>query len=1090
MDKAIPWADELLGLEPEHRLTLSLHLRRELDREYAPKQRNKALKWGPSHWEDLAIAGEQLRAVVREGAQLFRVDMTFPLFDLDSDFTLIRCSCLREALSLEALRCPHMYYLQKSLLESLSALEEQDISSAEPVNDWEDFFLAPESEEESFLYERRWHLSLDVAAWQLEVRQEKRNRFDPNAFWQAAESLDWAQWRRLIFQDKDPLSQRLQALLQETRGGEAAEVFAILRDSGLTIFEKGGAGVLEPEKAQCHLQVLDKGAMCELSLGIGGRFDLQPRRIPGVGCYAVFERASGEKSLLLVSLLPREEDFVSRLLNQGLQVPRDQREKLLESLDRLDVRAFAPKLSESPSQPVRAMQTVLRLTPFSKGGMRIDVRIQVAKHLSVQPGEGDECLHDHDEAASVWQRDLATERQLARSWVKRLDLELLPEPEPYIFIAYSDQLALDFLQRLEAFQLDPLRGELRVEWPRHLQQKPYALAQPISSEEMQISLGEKKDWFQLEGWLQLEDGRKLELKQVLAMLRRQERYIQLNDGRWAMLSEHFRNKIAPLVTLVDEDAEGLNIDLAALGTASAVETLSQFPFAQEAKSFWSLVQRAKHAFHQEASLPAGLQADLRPYQLEGFRWMAQLYDSQLGCVLADDMGLGKTLQTLTLLLQKAAYGPSLVVAPSSLSYNWASEAARFCPSLKVVLLRELSDRGQNQEFGPGQIVIASYGLLQRYAESLARMPWNVLVFDEAQAIKNAQTKTARSAQQLQARWKIALSGTPIENRLSELWALFRSVSPGLFGEWERFRRSYVFPIERDKNSEAQQRLKRKLAPFVLRRLKKDYLSELPEKTELDLWIDLSADEREAYDALRGEAVAKLAALPEGNAQTEAQQKIQILAALTRLRQAACHRELIDSEWQGASSKIEFLREQLSQLREAGHAVLIFSQFTRFLGKIEEALIGDGAKVLYLDGQTPPLKRKELVDRFQSGEGDVFLISLKAGGTGLNLTRASYVFHMDPWWNPAVENQATDRAYRMGQKRAVTVYKLRAKETIEEVIHAVHGEKRELMEGLLEGRDPGAAWSWDVLWDMLTQKGNPKKSCPSLRDRETSTEVRI
>jgi SNF2 family DNA or RNA helicase len=435
------------------------------------------------------------------------------------------------------------------------------------------------------------------------------------------------------------------------------------------------------------------------------------------------------------------------------------------------------------------------------------------------------------------------------------------------------------------------------------------------------------------------------------------------------------------------------------------------------------------------------------------------------------MGLGKTLQSLAILLKYKDRGPSLVIAPSSLAYNWKAEAARFCPDLKIVVLRELGDRGRSRTFNAGEVVIASYGLVMRYSEHLAQTSWNILVLDEAQQVKNAQTKTAKAVQDIPAAWRLALSGTPIENHLGELWSMFRTISPGLFGEWERFRRSFAFPIERDGSATARERLKRKIQPFVLRRLKQDHLAELPPKTEIDLWVDLNEDEQVYYDALRGEAIEKVETLA-ADEEALQKQKIQVLAALTRLRQAACHRTLVDSEWQGGATKIDILSARLLELKEAGHAALVFSQFTGFLRLIEDELLRLGIRVLYLDGQTPIAQRQELVNTFQAGEGDVFLISLKAGGTGLNLTRASYVFHMDPWWNPAVEAQASDRAWRMGQKQAVTVYKMRARGTIEELIHTLHGEKKELVDSLLEGRDPKARFNWDEVWRLFTERVQP------------------
>ena len=700
----------------------------------------------------------------------------------------------------------------------------------------------------------------------------------------------------------------------------------------------------------------------------------------------------------------------------------------------------------------KAPVPLLRLTPFKKGGMKIQILMQWSSTIPVVPGEGPTIISnfDHLDGEGI-SRDFHVEHQLAHRLMGLLDLDELPTPEPWTMIAYTDELCIQFINLLEEVKKT---FPFEVEWPLYLAKelRPYRLAPKIDGGTFNVNVGEKKDWFEIEGWLEIEDGTKISLRELLASIRRQQKYLKLPDGRWALLSEHFSRRMAPLVASTEEvtDEAVLAINLAALSENEICQSLLEFPFAEVSKAFWHQLQRfsrQKSLQNVDNCVPPGLRASLRPYQIEGFQWLQKRYDWRLGACLADDMGLGKTLQTLAILLHNSHVGPSLVIAPSSLAFNWAAEAQKFCPDLKITLLRDLPSRGLDQTFRAGEVVLASYGLVIRHSENLAKIPWNIMVLDEAQHLKNATTKTAQSVQTIKAQWILALSGTPLENRLSDLWSLFRTVSPGLFGEWDRFRRSFVFPIEKDKSPLATGRLKAKIEPFVLRRMKKDHLHELPMKTEVDLWVDLNEEERRFYEALRDEAILKIQKYDPNDQSLQPKRQMAILAALTSLRQASCHRQILDPQWTNGSTKIDLLRERLSELKATHQNALIFSQFTRFLRLIHQDLADNGFKLLYLDGTTSLDDRQRIVEQFQSGKFDALLVSLKAGGTGLNLTQASYVFHMDPWWNPAVENQATDRAHRMGQKQAVTVYKLRSRHTIEEMIHKLHGDKMALIENL-------------------------------------------
>ena len=457
---------------------------------------------------------------------------------------------------------------------------------------------------------------------------------------------------------------------------------------------------------------------------------------------------------------------------------------------------------------------------------------------------------------------------------------------------------------------------------------------------------------------------------------------------------------------------------------------------------------------------------MRDYQLEGYQWLARLSRWGVGGVLADDMGLGKTVQTLGVLVDRAVDGPALVIAPTSVGDNWVRETERFAPELTAKLYRDSDRDALIQSAGPGDLIIASYQLVQRDAKRFTSRSWGTLVLDEAQFIKNSQTKTSQAIRKIEAEWRIGLSGTPLENHLGELWSLFRTLSPGLLGSWERFRKKFAEPIEKMKDDERRLSLARLVRPFILRRTKDKVLSELPPRTEITVQAVMSAEEERRYQEARLAAVAELSgAVEEGKA---GQQRMKTLAWLTKLRQLACHPRLVDPTWSKGSAKLDLFLSLVDELREGDHRALVFSQFVKHLTVIRNALDEKGITYQYLDGSTPAKERARRVDAFQAGEGELFLISLKAGGTGLNLTAADYVLHLDPWWNPAVEDQATDRAHRIGQERPVTVYRLVAKGTIEEQILEMHADKRELVSGVLEGTDTAGRVNTDELIKMIRQ----------------------
>jgi SNF2 family DNA or RNA helicase len=455
--------------------------------------------------------------------------------------------------------------------------------------------------------------------------------------------------------------------------------------------------------------------------------------------------------------------------------------------------------------------------------------------------------------------------------------------------------------------------------------------------------------------------------------------------------------------------------------------------------------------------PRALKATLRPYQEAGLSWLKFIHDIGSGGVLADDMGLGKTVQTIALLLavkQEEKKVRALIVAPTSVVINWQRELSRFSPTLDVALWHGADRKEQIDAVKSAEVVITSYALLRRDEEFLSQLDLTYAILDEAQHIKNPLSATAAAAKRLRSKRRLALTGTPIENRLSEIWSIFDFVSPGLLGSLDKFESRFSRPIDAGDYKTAQ-RLRATIHPFILRRTKQEVAKDLPEKIETDQVCDLTGDQRAIYTQIAREVRAQV--LGEVERVGIAKSQLQILAGLTRLRQAACDprllglpRDFTDED----SGKLVALRELVSNAIEGGHKVLVFSQFVMMLKLIEKAMKEDGVPYEYLDGSTKD--RLERVDRFQ---GDptvpVFLISLKAGGTGLNLTAADTVIHFDPWWNPAVEQQATDRAHRIGQTKVVTAYRLVAAGTIEEKILQLKQKKRELVASVLS-EDAGGA----------------------------------
>jgi superfamily II DNA or RNA helicase len=571
------------------------------------------------------------------------------------------------------------------------------------------------------------------------------------------------------------------------------------------------------------------------------------------------------------------------------------------------------------------------------------------------------------------------------------------------------------------------------------------------SGELELAVSSGIDWFDVEGTVRFGKER-LRLPRLLSALRKGETVVRLEDGRMGLVRPEWREQLEPfLAAASDENESGLRF------RRNQVMLLDALLATRQEVAFDEVFEQARRRILDVKVVPEqphhSFRGTLRPYQSEGLGWFSFLRDLGFGGCLADDMGLGKTIQVLALLDQRRRGSaddrrPSLVVVPRSVVFNWKTEAARFTPELRM-LDHSTPDRIRAADhFAQYDVVITTYALLRREAELFADVEFDYVILDEAQAIKNASSQAAKAATLLRARHRLALSGTPVENHLGELASLFEFLNPGML----RAKSSRVMKMLRHAGSKAPEAanartmLARAVRPFILRRTKAQVAPELPDRVEQTIWCELEPKQRKLYDELRDYYRASLLGRVAKNGINRS--KIHILEALLRMRQAACHPGLVDKTRTGeTSAKLDALFAELPALIEAGHKVLVFSQFTSLLAIVRSETRQRGLTQAYIDGASRD--REAQVRRFQEDPSvPLFLISLKAGGLGLNLTAAEYVFLLDPWWNPAVEAQAIDRAHRIGQSRNVFAYRLVARDTIEEKILQLQQTKRDLADAII------------------------------------------
>ncbi|PPD30385.1 MAG: helicase SNF2 [Methylomonas sp.] len=747
---------------------------------------------------------------------------------------------------------------------------------------------------------------------------------------------------------------------------------------------------------------------------------------------------------------------------KGLEVPASAQDKVLKTLTSISglmtVHSDIGGNSSTAEQVSADATPRIHLLPHGEG-LRIALLVRPFAEGGAyfQPGQGGESvLAEIDGKRQQTQRNLKLEKQQAADVIAGCAaLQAADRDVAGDWLLEHPETCLEFLLQAQSLP----EGTALLEWPEGVRFK--VLGQS-NGKGLTVKIKRDNDWFALQGELKINDNTVLDMQQLLGLLdNREGRFLKLKDGQFIALTDEFRRRLEDLKAYAD--VTGKKVRLNPLAALTLEDWQDEAGFSAD-KHWQAHMQRLKAAQEYQPVVPSTFQAELRDYQIQGYNWLSRLAQWGVGACLADDMGLGKTVQGLALLVERAPGGPSLIVAPTSVCMNWENEARRFAPTLNPILLGAGDRQRVLDSLRPFDVLICSYGLLQQEhaAEMLAKIAFQTVILDEAQWIKNIATRRSQGAMNLQAGFKIIMTGTPLENHLGELWNLFRFINPGLLGSLEQYNQRFAGPIERDRSNQAKQQLKKLIQPFILRRTKTQVLQELPSRTEIPIYVELSAEETAFYEALRRDSLLELSSTsaPPGA------RHLKILAAISKLRRSCCNTQLVNPDIALPSSKLAAFAEIVDELLDNKHKALVFSQFVDHLHLIQTHLDQRGVSYQYLDGGTPTKERQKRVDAFQRGEGELFLISLKAGGVGLNLTAADYVIHMDPWWNPAVEDQASDRAHRMGQLRPVTIYRMIAKNTIEEKIVALHSHKRDLADSLLDGADISGKVSADELLNLM------------------------
>ena len=737
----------------------------------------------------------------------------------------------------------------------------------------------------------------------------------------------------------------------------------------------------------------------------------------------------------------------------SFSVPASAKEMLIEALravsPKIEIRTDLDQSLENSEETEADSRPVVRLTGEGRG-LKLEMMVRPLKNGKVfSIGKGPSVIY-----GSIDGRQFHTVRNF-ESEIKELLLIVNNTHVLNEFLEESNTASItdphDCLEVLA--ELNSCDPSVELFWNKSTPLKIH------STKSRSFSLRKSGDWFSLEGEVQIDDGQVISFRKLIELLDSSDgRFIRLDENRFLALTLEFKHQLEQIRSLSTVSSKGVNLHpLSALALDSFVDEMSQVSVCKEWKAN---IEKFRHAFDKLPVVPSTFQGELREYQKEGFVWMIRLAEIGAGACLADDMGLGKTIQAIAVILHRAQDGPALVVGPTSVCMNWFDEIRRFAPTLNPLLFSESDREACVNSAKAGDVVICSYGLVNNESGLLSSKKWNTIVIDEAQAIKNIMTRRSKAVMGLQGAFRIVTTGTPVENHLGELWNIFNFIIPGLLGTIEEFNNRFANAIEQRNDPETKRRLKSIISPFILRRLKSQVLDELPPKTEVIIHIDMNSDERALYEALRRTALEELSSADKKG------KHIKILAHIMKLRRACCHPSLVTPDITISGSKLENFGLCVDELLDNNHRALVFSQFVDHLSIVRSYCDKRGIEYQYLDGSTTARDRNTRISAFQAGKGSLFLMSLKAGGVGINLTGADYVILLDPWWNPAVEDQASGRAYRMGQYRPVTIYRLITKGTIEEKILELHKYKRDLAESLLEGGDMSGKISAEELMKMI------------------------
>ncbi len=714
------------------------------------------------------------------------------------------------------------------------------------------------------------------------------------------------------------------------------------------------------------------------------------------------------------------------------------------------VESSLDSINTNPVADGRSINLV-RIVPNSKGMYNVSMGVKPIEEseLLFVPGDG---MPEY--VARVGKENITVFRDLKTEKANRIALKNEIESGGTCYRISKSLYCVDLnvlMRIMEFMHYNPDR--YIMEWPRGQALKFKGEFKPQSGERP-FHIGYGIDWFEIEGNLQL-DTDKYSIPELIAAAKTRDRngYVRIDENTYARMSEAIQKELAKLSGIVQS---GRKTVISKYQVGKLAELLEGSKLGlQASEEVQQLQQKMKDAYASNPEIPQNLNATLRDYQKEGYQWMSRLAAWDAGACLADDMGLGKTIQTITFMLSKASEGPSLVVVPKALTINWKNEIERFAQALKPIVLNDMKDKhGVVSIAGPSDVVICTYNLLATNQDMLTPKQWNVICLDEAHYIKNRDTKMSQVAMDLKGNHRVILTGTPVQNHLGELWNLFQFLNPGLLGNFEYFKGKLH-------SEEGVSEIRNAVLPFILRRSKEEVLTELPTKSEVDWIVQLSPSELAYYEGIRTKT--------ELDIKRQAMQRVDIgmLQCLSKLRLASCSPSLADPEWVPQSSKVKDFMKLIKGIDVTQNSVLVFSQFTSFLEIIRREMDSKGYDYCYMDGSYSTAQRQREVDSFQSGEKNIFISSIKAGGIGLNLTAANYVIILDPWWNPATEDQAMDRAHRIGQVNDVTVIRMISGHTIEEKILRLHEMKRKISDDILTGTAQTSKLSYEDVKELVS-----------------------